>query len=173
MAKGMKYNNLNELSTHDKEIRTAAEKLAVRYKIPVHTADDFVSEGYLKVQKTYFDYGGYCTVGGIIQVINCLMLDHLKHSTTKQTFNGIQSEPYLDIRFYEETDYEKEEQLLNRYNEQISLIRNLPQTHIEIIYALANHKIEEVSDQMGISIVRLKNLKKGIYKKLRINSLII
>lgn len=101
------------------------------------------------------------------------MLDHLKHSTTKQTFNGIQSEPYLDIRFYEETDYEKEEQLLNRYNEQISLIRNLPQTHIEIIYALANHKIEEVSDQMGISIVRLKNLKKGIYKKLRINSLII
>jgi len=164
----MKFYNLKDLSLNDKEIRISAHNLAKRYSVPQYLSDDFVTESYLKVQSTYFDNGGWVSIGGIVRVIQCLLLDYLKANHTKNTYNGCADfEPYLDTQFYEPTDWEKEYELDAIYNTQINLIKDLPIPFQELLYKITLQPLEKVSHDTGRSYNELRRIKKQILIRLR------
>jgi hypothetical protein len=164
----VKSYNLSELCVHDVEIRDASLTLVKLYGIPEYLADDFVSDAYLKANEVYFNRGRFCSVGGMVQIIRCLMLDYLKSNRTKKTYNGCElHEPYLDVLFFEEVDMEKENYLEADYRSKIELIQQLPQNHIELLYKMHYLSLDKLSKECGLGYNQLRTLKKSIMNYLR------
>lgn len=178
-----RYYSIVELSKHDDEIRKSAIKICSTYSIPSHMLGDFVNDGYLKAQRSYFDKDKYCTIGGMLNIITCLILDYLKKSSTKNTFRGDRLPQdfkntkndttcenefiNLDFTYYDDVDYEYEYKLDREYREKIFHLQQLPQAAFEIIYYTTLLPIQQVSNKTGLSVKELRSSRKKIIEYLK------
>lgn len=180
----IKFYTIEALSKNDKEIRKAAKVLCSKYNIPAHQSNDFVNDGYMKAKSSYFDNGKHCTIGGMVTIIRCLILDFHKLHHTKNTFrpdrlpedfkrtlrDSTTEEEFqnLDFIYTNPTDFDYEEISDDNYRDQLRYIQKLlPPDAFKIIYYTTLLPIELVSEKLDIPEKELKSAKNKIIKYLR------
>ncbi len=163
----MKANNLQELSTEDKILRSISHNLCLKYQIPIHLSDDFLSDSYLKVNNSYFKKNKYVTIGGMYQIINSVILDYLKSSHTKKTIITKDD----DILFInaEQLPVDYEAEILNDiiYENRIEAVTSLNEEDIATILLTVQTSFRVASVHTDKSIHYLRKNKARILTLLR------
>jgi hypothetical protein len=163
----MRANSLKELSVEDARLRGMAKQLCYVYKVPIHLADDFLSDAYLKANNFYFLRNKHLSLGGMYTIIDSIILDYLKLKHTKLTtitspdeyiFSNIEDQPL---------DYEI--QILNDiiYDNRIEAVTSLSEEDITTILLTIQTSLRIACIHTNKSIHYLRQDKKRILSLLR------
>jgi len=163
----MKANNLTELSIEDKKLRIISHNLCLKYDVPIHLSDDFLSDSYIKANITYFSQNKYLTLGGMYRIIKSVILDYLKSSHTKKTII-IKDDDYL-FDSLEEIPLDYEREILNNlvYENRIEAVTSLSDEDITTILLTIQTSFRFASINTDKSIHYLRKNKIRILALLR------
>lgn len=163
----VKAYSLKELSTEDAKLRNMAHNLCLAYNAPIHLADDFVSDAYLKVNSSYFSQHKYVTLGGMFAIIKSIILDYLKSSHTKKTIHTKEDDLIFENLEFQPTNFEIEIENNRIYESRIDAVTSLSDEDINIILLTVQTSFRVAAQSTDKTIHFLRKNKTRILTYLR------